>query len=109
MKNLPKELLEIAENEKMNPMDLFNNIVGTLRTVNVRETAVIYDISQDCITIIKQWIDNEQFLKNKEALNTELYDEDFISAYYELEEEFYVIAKKHNITEMRLADWLREQ
>jgi len=45
---------------------------------------------------------------NFDALNEELYNDNFISYYYELEEEFYKYTKRHNI-DMRLFDWLEKQ
>jgi hypothetical protein len=52
---------------------------------------------------------SDETKKQLESLNKELFEDDFISEYFELEEEFYKISAKHGITDMRLADWLRDQ
>lgn len=46
--------------------------------------------------------------KNLEALLSDLFDADFISSYYELEEEFNKFTKRHNVN-IRLIDWLNSQ
>ena len=49
-----------------------------------------------------------EYKNNYNALDEELYNEDFMHSYYELEEEFQEFAKRHNV-DMRLIDWLQNQ
>lgn len=62
IKNEAPELQEVADQEGMNVMSLFNNIAGTLRTVSVEQTAMIYAVSKSVVEFVKV---NSEFIKSK--------------------------------------------
>ena len=57
IKNDAPELQEVADQEGMNVMNLFNNIAGTLRTVSIEQTAVIYAVSKSVVEFVSENID----------------------------------------------------
>lgn len=70
MENIPVEIIKVAKEENMNPLDLLRNISGTLRTVTVTETAKIYEISCECVIAIKE----NDFVKDVKEFSKELVD-----------------------------------
>lgn len=62
IKNEAPELQKVADQEGMNVMSLFNNIAGTLRTVSVEQTAMIYAVPRDVVEFVKI---NSEFIKSK--------------------------------------------
>ena len=62
IKNEAPELQKVADKEGMNVMSLFNNIAGTLRTVSVEQTAMIYAVPRDVVEFVKI---NSEFIKSK--------------------------------------------
>ena len=66
IKNEAPELQEVADQEGMNVMSLFNNIAGTLRTVSVEQTAMIYAVPEYTVEFVKFFLSNLQrtFLAN---------------------------------------------
>jgi len=68
MENLIKEkapeLVQVADQEGMNVVNLFNNIAGTLRTVSIEDTAKIYAVSVDVVEFVKE---NSEFAQKGET------------------------------------------
>lgn len=62
IKNEAPELQKVADQEGMNVMSLFNNIAGTLKTVSVEQTAMIYAVPRDVVEFVKV---NSEFIKSK--------------------------------------------
>jgi hypothetical protein len=62
IKNEAPELQKVADQEGMNVMSLFNNIAGTLKTVSVEQTAMIYAVSKSVVEFVKV---NSEFIKSK--------------------------------------------
>jgi hypothetical protein len=61
IKNEAPELQEVADQEGMNVMSLFNNIAGTLRTVSIEQTAMIYAVPKSVVEFVNE---NREFIKN---------------------------------------------
>lgn len=62
IKNEAPELQEVADQEGMNVMSLFNNIAGTLRTVSIEQTAMIYAVPKSVVEFVNE---NREFIKSK--------------------------------------------
>jgi len=53
-------LQEVADQEGMNVVSLFNNIAGTIKTVSIEQTAIIYAVPVSVIEFVQ---------KNSELIN----------------------------------------
>ena len=62
IKNEAPELKEVADQEGMNVMSLFNNIAGTLRTVSIEQTAMIYAVPKNVVEFVNE---NREFISHE--------------------------------------------
>ncbi len=49
------ELLQVARDEGMNVMSLYNNIKGTLQSATIKDTAMIYAVKPDSVRFVKDY------------------------------------------------------
>ena len=65
IKNEAPGLQEVADQEGMNVMNLFNNIAGTLRTVSIEQTAMIYAVPKNVVEFVNE---NREFMDKIDSL-----------------------------------------